>query len=162
LFGRYFVPIRAYSGGHVDDWHDESKDSVELKDFLTQNATALEVHRAANKPDASLDYLAEHGTLEQKGWVLALKVKQAHLADINLAHDIPRMKKKLQSVKRYLGLLDSPLVSLTESTVDSTIKNSCGMLRAHGLTIETQCERLISIYEQVQREIETLKANRPS
>lgn len=161
LQDRYFVPVRSFSGGFVTTWPDESKDSLELKDFLARNATALELHRAANKPDTSLDYLAEYGSPEQKDWVLSLQSKQAYLNGLLQSHNIPEVKKKLKSVQRYLQLLESPLTALTEATNDGHIKNSCDMIRAHGLTIETQCERLISIYEQAQRELETLKANRP-
>lgn len=161
LSSRYHVPIRTMSGGMVMDWRDESKDTIELKNFLRHNEAELSLWRDSHKPDNSLNYLAEHGTMEQRAWVLALKCKQVEFDDFTRQHDIDTVVRKLASVKRYLGLLDSPLVSLTEATSEPAIKNSCGYIRAHGLTIETQCEKLVSAYETLKRELDTLKANRP-
>lgn len=161
LSSRYHVPIRTMSGGMVTDWRDESADTIELKNFLRHNEVELNLWRESHKPDTSLNYLAEHGTLEQKAWVLALKVKQAHFDDFSRQNDIETIVRKLASVKRYLGLLDSPLVSLTEATSEPVIKSSCEYIRAHGLTIESRCEKLISIYETIRKELEILKANRP-
>lgn len=161
LRSRYNVPIRQYSGGYVNDHFDESKDSLELTDFLTRNQEVLETYREAHKPDKTLDYFAEHGTIEQKGWALAVKVKQAEFDNFCKSHDYQTLKRKSDSAQRYLKLLESPLRELAEATDTPIVKALCGSIQESGLTLTVRCGKLIAEYETLLRELDNLKNNRP-
>lgn len=161
LSSRYHIPIRTMSGGMVMDWRDESKDTIELKNFLRHNEAELSLWRDSHKPDNSLNYLAEHGTMEQRAWVLALKCKQVEFDDFCKSHDIDTIIRKLTSLGRYFQLIEPPLGAIEDATETPLVRSCAEAIRSHYLTLRERCEKLVEAHDCLKRELENLKANRP-
>lgn len=153
------MPISRWSCGNVENLVCDLKSnlsgemSLEFQDFVARNLDALESHRASqDNSEKQLLWLAKHGDDAQRKQASDTLARKQALAEFNRQIDVTTIRRKLESLEHYSGLMGSPLKSMLNSASGehgAMLREAISGTQAGLLTIKAECEKLFSIHAKL-------------